>query len=108
MNFLIKINIVAIIFAISFSANLNADCTNPVEYDVLPPSNSINSPTCVKFGTSITDIPQEHFRFNSNIVGVISENLISVGGGAFQENNIIANIRKNSYLLMRGDYSAST
>ncbi|MCL2039969.1 MAG: leucine-rich repeat domain-containing protein [Bacteroidetes bacterium] len=90
MNSLIKINIVAIIFAVSFSAKMNADCTNPLVITDVTNPPVITEPTCIKFDESITEIPDSIYstdyypeRGGNNITGVIGENVVNIGSQSF-------------------------
>ncbi|MCL2039211.1 MAG: leucine-rich repeat protein [Bacteroidetes bacterium] len=82
--------IVAIIFAISFSAKMNADCTNTLVITDITNPPVITEPTCIKFDESITEIPERLYyeleypeRGGKNITGIIGENIINIGIESF-------------------------
>ncbi|MCL2039749.1 MAG: leucine-rich repeat protein [Bacteroidetes bacterium] len=112
MNSLIKINIVAIIFAISFSAEMNADCTNPLVITDVTNPPVITEPTCIKFDESITEIPDSIYsksdypeRGGKNITGVIGENVVNIGAYAFEYNQITELSLSNIETIERSAFS---
>jgi len=95
MNYLNKNLIIAILFASTFTAKLNADCSNPLVITDINNPPVITEPTCIKFDEGITKIPWALYdamsvpeRGGENIIGVIGQNVVSVSMYAFWENSI--------------------
>ena len=89
--------LIAIIFAISISANLTAQsgCDNPLVITDIDNPPVITTSTCIEFDASITDIPVGLYdaannseKGGENVVGVIGEKIIHISRSAFAYNQI--------------------